>query len=167
MGLHEQYFDDLTGNTVCTNLDTVMNAANRDLENCRGVHAPTAWDIDAVDTYWDAQAPSNPTLLSNSGVLTLTWEDTSWSDTWQRTVLYYWDRSTSSWKHQETNLYNDGIGFHNNGLPAKEKRTMRRIRDVRDKGWPTGTWYIARADSWSWPYNNWEQGSYSDYVYVD
>lgn len=144
-----------------------MNGPNGDLENCRGVHKPTVTDIKAVKTYWDANALSSLRLSqSNPGTLVATWKDTSWSDAWQQTVLFYWDWNTSSWVHLQDKLYNTGIGFHNDALPSDKKRTMKREWDVSVHGWPFGTWYIGRADSWSWPYRRWEYGAYGNMVYM-
>ncbi len=162
MGLHEQY-GDLESSVHCQELDTVMNGPNGDLENCRGVHKPTAWDINAVTEYWRGEGLGVP-VLSWDGLSTMKiqWKDRMWADGWQLTTLFNWDWDTSSWVQLDSPLFNEGIGFHEDAVD----RTLEKEWNLGKNNWPTSQWYLAEVRHWSWRYEEWGPQVYSNMVYA-
>lgn len=171
-GLHEQYLDNGTyligenGDPTTCNLyrDTVMNGPDTNGENCRGIHAPTAWDINAVDTYWLGEGRLDKPTLSKSGdnSVKVEWKDNIWADGWQLTTLFNWDWDSWSWIQLDSPLFNEEIGFHKDSI----NRTLVKEWDLQANDWPSRKWYLAKVQHWNWPTLRWSLQVYSNYIYV-
>ena len=163
IGLDEQYNED--GNPACSSRISVMNGSYVSTGlNCKGVHAPTAWDINAVTAFWKGAKLTTVALTEpTSRRLTLTWDDTLWSEGLQRLSLFYWDTNTRSWVLVDTVNHYDGIGFHRDSI----HRVMTHSWTIGGTDLPLNKYYIAAVKGWSWPWEEWTPSKYSRYVYVD
>ncbi len=172
MGLDEQYIDDGTnlfdknGNPTTCHLyrDSVMNGPDKNGENCTGVHKPTTWDRNAVSAYWLDMGGLDKPALSRSGSssLKIEWKDNKWTDVWQLTTLFNWDRERRTWNQLDSSLFNKGVGFHKSAID----RTLEKEWNLTANKWPSGKWYRAEVRHWNWRKEQWGPQVYSDMVYV-
>ena len=163
IGLDDQYKENST--RPCSNVVSVMNDSYRTTGlNCKDAHAPTAWDIDAVTTYWKYGAVERATLEeSSTRLLEVEWVDAMWAESEHRLYLWYWDSSDESWVMAENTRYTYGTGFHKDSIA----RDMGYSWHISGSGRPTDKWYIVGVRAWSAAWQTWSPIRFSNLVYVD
>jgi hypothetical protein len=163
IGLHEQYNDnpDAPPGPLCSSAISVMNSSIPPSgENCRGVHAPTSWDIDKATRFWKGDNLESPALIWQdlSGLLNLFWTDAMWTEVWHSYGLWYYSWALNQWiPVDSTSSYSSGIGFHKESIP----RTMAKVWQLTANGWPRGTYYYAGVSGWSWAFETWSPAVYT------
>ena len=133
-------------------------------QNCQNVHAPTTWDINAATAYWKGAKLTTVSLSEPSTRrLTLSWDDTLWSEAQHRVGLFYWDTNTRSWVLADKVTHQAGIGFHRDSID----RDMSYSWTIGGSGFPLNKYYIAAVTGWSWAWEEWTPLKYSRFIYVD
>lgn len=164
IGLDEQYYED--GIRPCSDVLSVMNASfSSNGQNCKGVHAPTEWDINAVTAYWKGTGLASAALEeTTTRQLELEWADTMWAEAGQVVKLWYYEFERGIWIETDYIVHYDDIGFHRDSVA----RTMEREWTVDGSSdMPVDAWYMAGVTAYSWPYEEWKPWEYSVSVYVD
>ncbi len=148
--LDDQYNE--SGSPACSDVVSVMNDSYASTGlNCKSVHAPTPWDIDAVTTYWKGGSLEDPVLKEGqSRHLELEWVDAMWSEDHHRVYLWYWNPNTSRWFLAQNVRFVDGIGFHRDSI----SRDMEYSWIIGGDDLPTDRWYAVGVRAWNWPEEN-------------